>query len=563
MSHLTLPDSLHYHEFNRSYVTVPLDRSSTAGTVVLVILMFSGLIFNAVVITSILRTPSLRTISNGLMLQLSIADCILSGVIGPVLLRNIINGAWLHGMDTPSEWQASASMGACYESIMSLTLIALHRYAAVVQGKSWTRNRTLLYCSPTWILSLLLMSYSYFGVGEFDIEPGHIMAGYSWYKRDLQLIPAIHSMLTLIVCAVIIAVSYYQIYIYVAAANEQLNASLTSKKLTAEQKTKNKSQNKEIALAQRMITIIACFFACWTLYTIQIFYCLVSGQPQPVVLDQFATILGHANSMVNPLLFTYLDKRVQAACINLITCKPANYVRKSNDITYDLTSQHSSQEDTSKLDGLTSTLDKRTTAPSNYRNTNNPGRASFAPSRGSASYNVSPNTGYINKRASTGVNYVPPKFLSGFPATTIEEPFEVQTTRVTPIEHLRKLSLTIAGDAEAQLIEQNNIMRHNAVTVHINEQTPEVTRRRVQKFNSEDVSRFQLTQNYPNPSSNNNNDDDTVDEDNLPADLAPSLHPPLLDGLQSDKQLRSAQNEFSVVINGADDNITGKRDSIF
>ncbi len=277
-------------------------------------LMWSACCINVLLICSVLRNKKMRTVANGLLLQVAGADCLTSGIVGTVVLLNANQGYMQQ--NTQNNYQAACSVGVIFLSVQSLMLIALHRHSVVVNGLGWSARQAMYRSIPCYTSSLALMSFSYYHVNAYSVQAGRLISAYTWSENSgIDLLPALWAVGIFTISLFIIIACYYRIFAFVAKAARQLQDSLHARKQAS---VTQKNQSKEVALAKRMLIIVSAFVACWSLYIFMILYCMISGHEPPAELDQAASITGSAYCLVNAVLCIVLDEKIRYSIIDLI-----------------------------------------------------------------------------------------------------------------------------------------------------------------------------------------------------------------------------------------------------
>ena len=135
---------------------------SVVGNVSLFVVVFTG-------------GKDLRTVSNGLMLNLAFADAIVSVINMPVTVATIlVNEQWFNH-------SACVALGfinivSFIGSVMSLALIAVNRYCFIVHWKKYgsifTWTKAIFSVVLMWLITLLIAMPPLIGWSRYSYIPG-------------------------------------------------------------------------------------------------------------------------------------------------------------------------------------------------------------------------------------------------------------------------------------------------------------------------------------------------------------------------------------------------------
>ncbi|XP_061595110.1 alpha-1A adrenergic receptor-like [Cololabis saira] len=141
-------------------VVPPLDlaRAIPVGMVLASFITFA-IVGNILVILSVVCNRQLRTATNYFVINLAIADLLLSTTVLPVSATLEVLGYWVFGRIFCDIW-AAVDVLCCTASIMSLCVISIDRYIGVRYPLQYplivTKRRALLGMLGIWILSFVI-----------------------------------------------------------------------------------------------------------------------------------------------------------------------------------------------------------------------------------------------------------------------------------------------------------------------------------------------------------------------------------------------------------------------
>lgn len=156
---------------NCSHVFVPelnVVKAVVLGVVLGVFIMF-GVVGNILVILSVVCHRHLRTVTHYFIVNLAVADLLLSSTVLPFSAIFEILDRWVFGRAFCNVW-AAVDVLCCTASIMSLCVISVDRYIGVSYPLRYpaimTKHRALLAVTLLWVLSIVISIGPLFGWKE-------------------------------------------------------------------------------------------------------------------------------------------------------------------------------------------------------------------------------------------------------------------------------------------------------------------------------------------------------------------------------------------------------------
>ena len=113
-------------------------------------LLFLGILFETLVIVSILRVRQ-KTVDTLFVLSLCCADMIFNVCALPLAMIVMISSGWATGR-IGCLISAGATIATLAISILSITLITLNRYLAIIMKTNITRSQALLMITLAWVV---------------------------------------------------------------------------------------------------------------------------------------------------------------------------------------------------------------------------------------------------------------------------------------------------------------------------------------------------------------------------------------------------------------------------
>lgn len=165
------PASLTQNCSNCSQVLVPelnVVKAVVLGLVLGVFIVF-GIVGNILVILSVVCHRNLRTVTHYFIVNLAVADLLLSSTVLPFSAILEIVDRWVFGRAFCNVW-AAVDVLCCTASIMSLCVISVDRYIGVSYPLRYptimTKRRALLAVMLLWVLSIIISIGPLFGWKE-------------------------------------------------------------------------------------------------------------------------------------------------------------------------------------------------------------------------------------------------------------------------------------------------------------------------------------------------------------------------------------------------------------
>lgn len=165
------PASLTQNCSNCSQVLVPelnVVKAVVLGLVLGFLIVF-GIVGNILVILSVVCHRHLRTVTHYFIVNLAVADLLLSTTVLPFSAIFEIVDRWVFGRAFCNVW-AAVDVLCCTASIMSLCVISVDRYIGVSYPLRYptimTKRRALLAVMLLWVLSIIISIGPLFGWKE-------------------------------------------------------------------------------------------------------------------------------------------------------------------------------------------------------------------------------------------------------------------------------------------------------------------------------------------------------------------------------------------------------------
>ncbi|XP_056364834.1 alpha-1A adrenergic receptor [Oenanthe melanoleuca] len=301
-------------------------------------LIVFGVLGNILVILSVACHRHLQSVTHYYIINLAVADLLLTSTVLPFSATMEILGYWVFGRIFCNIW-AAVDVLCCTASIMSLCIISIDRYIGVSYPLRYpsivTERRGLLALLCVWALSLVISIGPLFGwkepapedetICQITEEPGYVLfsALGSFY---LPL--------------AIILVMYCRVYVVAKRENQGLSSGLKTERSHSEEVTlrihrrsaagaspKSKHHfsvrllkfSREKKAAKTLGIVVGCFVLCWLpFFVVMPLGSFFPAIKPPDTLFKITFWLGYLNSCINPIIYPCSSQEFKRAFQNVL-----------------------------------------------------------------------------------------------------------------------------------------------------------------------------------------------------------------------------------------------------
>ncbi|CAI5650840.1 unnamed protein product [Oreochromis niloticus] len=328
---------------NCSHVLVPELNVVKAVVLGLVLGLFIGfgVVGNILVILSVVCHRHLRTVTHYFIVNLAVADLLLSSTVLPFSAILEILDRWVFGRVFCNVW-AAVDVLCCTASIMSLCVISVDRYIGVSYPLRYpaivTKRRAFLALMLLWVLSIIISIGPLFGWKEAPPEDESICKiteepGYAIFSA----VGSFYLPLT------IILVMYCRVYVVAHRESQGLREGHKTEKSDSEQvilrihrgnatvsddeALRNRTHfalrllkfSREKKAAKTLGIVVGCFVLCW----LPFFLVLPIGSIFPAyrpsdTVFKITFWLGYFNSCINPIIYPCSNQEFKKAFQSLL-----------------------------------------------------------------------------------------------------------------------------------------------------------------------------------------------------------------------------------------------------
>ncbi|XP_075066271.1 alpha-1B adrenergic receptor [Mixophyes fleayi] len=308
----------------------------------------AAIVGNIMVIISVVTNRQLRIPTNYLIVNLAIADLLLSTTVLPFSATLEIASFWVFGRIFCDMW-AAMDVLCCTASIFSLCAISIDRYIGVRYSLQYptivTRKRVLLALLCVWILSTVISIGPLLGWKQKTATDESVC--------DITTEPfyAIFSSLgSFYIPLTVILVMYCRVYVVAKRITKNLEAGVMKERMDSKELTlrihcrnmnegspnsKAKSQQTRSSLSLRLLKfsrekkaaktlgiVVGLFVLCWLpFFTALPLGSIFKALEPPETFQKVIFWLGYFNSCINPVIYPCSSKEFKRAFIRIVRCQ--------------------------------------------------------------------------------------------------------------------------------------------------------------------------------------------------------------------------------------------------
>ncbi|XP_013362060.1 PREDICTED: alpha-1B adrenergic receptor [Chinchilla lanigera] len=340
---------------NSTLPQLDITRAISVGLVLGAFILFA-IVGNILVILSVACNRHLRTPTNYFIVNLAIADLLLSFTVLPFSAALEVLGYWVLGRIFCDIW-AAVDVLCCTASILSLCAISIDRYIGVRYSLQYptlvTRRKAILALLSVWVLSTVISIGPLLGWKEpapnDDKECG---------VTEEPFYALFSSLGSFYIPLAVILVMYCRVYIVAKRTTKNLEAGVmkemsNSKELTLRIHSKNfhedtlsstkaKGHNPRSSIAVKLFKfsrekkaaktlgiVVGMFILCWLPFFIALpLGSLFSTLKPPDAVFKVVFWLGYFNSCLNPIIYPCSSKEFKRAFVRILGCQCRGHRRR-------------------------------------------------------------------------------------------------------------------------------------------------------------------------------------------------------------------------------------------
>ncbi|KAG6794909.1 long wavelength sensitive opsin 2 [Apis mellifera caucasica] len=284
---------------------------------VMIILGIMGWCGNGVVVYVFIMTPSLRTPSNLLVVNLAFSDFIMMGFMCPPMVICCFYETWVLGSLMCDIYAMVGSLCGC-ASIWTMTAIALDRYNVIVKGMSGTPltiKRAMLQILGIWLFGLIWTILPLVGWNRYVPEGNMTACGTDYLNQDwtFKSYILVYSFFVYYTPLFTIIYSYYFIVSAVAAHEKAMKEQAKKMNVTSLRSGDNQNTSAEAKLAKVALTTISLWFMAWTPYLVINYIGIFNRSLITPLFTIWGSLFAKANAIYNPIVYGISHPKYRAA----------------------------------------------------------------------------------------------------------------------------------------------------------------------------------------------------------------------------------------------------------
>lgn len=333
------------HMFNMSQPLVIPDRHDYVILTLYGIIFCASIFGNSMVCLAVICQRDMRTVTNFYIVNLAVADLLVSLICLPVNAINGVSMVWLFGSSMCKFFGFFPMVSLCV-SIFTLMMIAVDRYLAICRPLKFqiSATRVTVVVAIIWVVSFTLAS-PLIVVNEVERMRGMEIIGYpNWLAACVEIRwegtawQKIYYIGVTYVCYLmplfVIAAAYANVCkrLWSGIPTEELSHSETQKlNKSSKEKSKTAEQIESRRKVARMLIVVVMIFAV-CLLPLQIVNLLrVFGYFQkfdPIAEPNkshtpmlIANLIAYINSAVNPIIYNFMSAKFRKAFRAMLCCR--------------------------------------------------------------------------------------------------------------------------------------------------------------------------------------------------------------------------------------------------
>lgn len=301
------------HPPHFSAVDVPDHAHYIIGTVILIV-GITGLLGNALVIYTFCRSRSLRTPGNMFVVNLAVADFLMSLTQSPVFFAASLHRRWVFG-ERACEFYAfcGALFGIC--SMMTLTAIAADRCLAITRPLAFldgvTRRRVGVVLAGLWAYSLGWSLPPFFGWSAY--VPEGLQTSCSW--DYMSFTPSVRTYTLLLFAFVFfiplgaIGACYLAIFQAIRTARKEVRELGSGETQKAYERIRSEWKMAKVALL-----VILLFVVSWSPYSV-VALTATAGYSHLLTpyMNSVPAVIAKASAIHNPIIYAITHPKYRVA----------------------------------------------------------------------------------------------------------------------------------------------------------------------------------------------------------------------------------------------------------
>lgn len=267
----------------------------------------------------------LRTISNTFLLNLALADLIVTVINMPITVVTIlIDKQWF-------SHNACVGLGftniiSFIGSVMSLALMAINRYFFIVHWKEYSsifnRKNACLSIIILWVITIVISTPPLIGWSRYSYIPGKSYCFVDWradayYMYFMLGICFFGPLTTMIFCYTKILRFTGRVKRNLVGTEQEIKQAFVNTNNPHLRLLKSRVSSEEAKLTNTLLIVVSAFLISWSPFAITMFFDVYAETALPRVVDMGSLLFGYLNSMCNPIIYAARCNRFKKGYITL------------------------------------------------------------------------------------------------------------------------------------------------------------------------------------------------------------------------------------------------------
>ncbi|GAU95237.1 hypothetical protein RvY_06886 [Ramazzottius varieornatus] len=263
------------------------------------------------VIATVCSMPSLRTTGNYFIVNLSLADLLVTMVTQPssILGRALFGEEWFDARPVVCSVVGTLCAMGCIASTWNICMISVNRYILIcryhVYSKIYTKRNTILLCLSVWILIYLIEMPNHIGWGDTRFSEVFFVCTFANHVHSFALF---YILVGVMIPVSVSCAAYIGIFKRVRTSNLVRNRILNAAEAGKPQKGPSKDAkmtlgefHRNVRVARVLFRVFVIFIVMWV--PVAVLILMGMGKQVDYVWYILTVLLAHGNSSVNCVVY--------------------------------------------------------------------------------------------------------------------------------------------------------------------------------------------------------------------------------------------------------------------
>ncbi|XP_005987605.2 pinopsin-like [Latimeria chalumnae] len=284
----------------------------TSVAVLMGIVVISASFVNGLVVMVSIRYKKLRSPLNYILVNLAVADLMVTFFGSTISFSNNINGYFVFGK-TACEFEGFMVSLTGIVGLWSLAILAFERYIVICKPMGdfrFQQRHAVIGCTFTWLWSLVWAAPPLFGWCSYVPEGLRTSCGPNWYTGGTNNNTYV---MTLFITCFMMPLSMI-IFSYASLL-------VTLRAVAAQQKESETTQRAEKEVTRMVVAMVMAFLICWLPYAT---FALVVAVNKDIkinpTLASMPSYFSKTATVYNPVIYVFMNKQFRNCLLTLMCC---------------------------------------------------------------------------------------------------------------------------------------------------------------------------------------------------------------------------------------------------